>query len=95
MTTEKFQDYDKAKEYVIRQGFDYYRPLPISMGEGYEHICILEYNHKTNPESVCRIADLRFEQYKRKTEDEMPRIIGFVQVSIKEQENEDIGLLQL
>ncbi len=91
MITETFQEYNKAKEYVLRQGFEYWRGKPISMGEGYEHIFISEFNHKDNSNLVCRMADLRFEQYKRQSENELPRIIGFVQVSIKEK-NEDIRL---
>ena len=82
MITKRFIDYKDARSYVQEQGFDYFKGKYINIGEGYEHIFIEEFKHKTN-ESLCRVADLRFETYKRKNENDLPQIIGFIQVSIK------------
>lgn len=83
MITKIFQDYQKAKEYIWDQGFIFFKERFINMGEGYEHIFVSEYPHKYE-NKVCRMADLRWEQYKIQPGDTVPRIIGFIQVSIKD-----------
>lgn len=81
---ETFLEYEKARDYIISKGFDYWNgETPVTMGEGYEHIFIYEYKHKTEP-VICRLADLRWEQRKVKDKDRIPKLIGFIQVSIKE-----------
>ena len=75
-----FQRYEEAREYIHSQGFNPFRGTPISMGDGYEHIIIMEFHHPTEP-LVCRYADLRSSQ--RKNCASHFNIIDFIQVTIK------------
>ena len=83
MITKTFTEYADARNYIIGKGFEYWKGKHISMGEGYEHIFVFEYKHKYE-QTICRMADLRWEQRKIKDKDRIPDIIGFIQVSIKE-----------
>lgn len=77
-----FTVYSEARSYILDQGFDYFKGVPIKMDEGYEHIFIFEYKHKTDP-TICRMADLRAIMRKVKDGDRIPNLIDFIQVSIK------------
>jgi len=77
-----FTFYHDARAYIMNQGFDYFGGIPINMGEGYEHIFIYEYRHKTKL-TICRMADLRMSMRKLKDTDTIPDLIDFIQVSIK------------
>jgi len=79
-TFEKMED---ANSCLCRQGFAYWTGKHVDMGEGFEHVFVFEYDHKYDPTLVCRIADLRSAQYKAQPGDRLPRIVGFVQVSVK------------
>lgn len=84
-----FLDWDSVRSFVLDQGFDYWKGIPIKMGDGYEHIFVYEYPHKDNcfnsPSRFCRAADLRWECRKPKPgepEKTVPDLIGFIQVSL-------------
>lgn len=79
----KFPDFKKAKDFVISQGFNYSEGKLICMGEGYEHIFVYEYTHKTDSNKKCRMADLQYVQRKPKTNEEIPVLFDFFQVSIQ------------
>ncbi len=83
----KFSDFKKARDFVIGQGFKYSEGKPISMGEGYEHIFIYEYPHKTDLNKTCRLADLQNIQKKVQPEDNIPVLFDFFQVSIQTLKN--------
>jgi hypothetical protein len=79
----KFDDFKKAKQFVIDQGFSYWSGKPIVLGEGFEHIFMYEYQHKHDINKVCRMVDLQNVQLKPKDSDNMPVLLDFFQVSIK------------
>lgn len=79
-----FAKYEDAKAYVQKQGFDFWRGQVVSMGEGYEHIFIFEYPHKLDLNKVCRMADFRCAQRKVQPGDQLPRLMNFIQVSVKQ-----------
>lgn len=83
MTSEIFTEMEKAIEYLKAQGFNYWSGKHVPMDEGYEHVFVFEYTHREDKNLVCRIADMRSAQYKAQPGDRLPRIIGFIQVSIK------------
>ena len=76
----KHESIASAESSARAHGYDITKGSFIDMGEGYEHIWVWEYIHP-HANKKCRIADLRWAQYKIKDGDTIPRIVGFVQLS--------------
>lgn len=77
-----FSDWDSARSFVLDQGFDYWKGVPVNMGEGLEHIIAYDYPCSTSLSRFCRVVDLRFESRKPKPGKTLPELIGFIQVSL-------------
>lgn len=82
---ETFTEIAEAKKYIAGKGFELFTETFVNMGEGFEHIFTWDYKHKYD-NTICRMCDLRWSQRKVKDTDRIPKLIGFIQVSIKEME---------
>lgn len=91
MTTEVelFLNWDKAKDYVITQGFDYAKGKPKVMNKGFENIFAHEYKHKTQPNVICELVDLRNVILKPSENERLPQILNHIQITIKIPSNEN------
>lgn len=80
---ETFDEMAQAKKYIVDKGFELFTETFVDMGEGFEHIWAWDYRHRYDL-TICRLCDLRWAQRKVKDTDRIPKLIGFIQVSIKE-----------
>jgi len=92
-SNQTFLEWDKAITYLRTRGFNYWKGVPVDMGDGLRHVFTWDYpenNPGDSPSRICRLADLRNACWKVKSEDSIPNIIGYIQVSIAEIEPDEI-----